>query len=331
MMADSKEHILVNCADEIRLFDRMLSFGNTPHRVLSIAAASGTGKSGLLRKLKHHCIQKGVPVSLQEATFTDPFDFTERLVNDYKRQNVNFPSFTRLNDLRLANRFDDLLTTSSSRQPKDVTVSVQGTDFSYATGVSIIGVQNNIQVDSQSANIGSLFQQYLSNAKDSLRPEQDKRAKEICTEAFTEDLVKHCSARGKARESRTIVVLLDVFEKSNDDFREWLLESFFERHFFDYKGRPSRMIMVIVGQERPNYGSYWATTKCTELILEQESLSGWSEADTHEYLQSRKVTDTRLIDYVTEKVSNGRATPQVASSIVDYLTNIGMLTQSEQL
>lgn len=122
-------------------------------------------------------------------------------------------------------------------------------------------------------------------------PDQEQLARRKCVEAFFEDLRAICA-------NQPLVILLDAWEKCNEQMRSWVVEEFLANHCFhpDANMRPDRLAIVLAGRPhnpvtrqfglrdddfRPLFGT---GHEFTTTVLSRTSLSKWDKEHVKDFL-----------------------------------------------
>lgn len=293
---------IVNCEHEMKLFEDLVKC-NTEKRILSIKSPSGTGKTQLLRKFKYHCQTQTKPipvasVSLDTHNVATPFALVEQIADELRGSIVEFSTFDSATEARV---FHDIAKLRSIRQSMAVSlqlprmdddksrsdyfgeVKLDGASFDFASNTNIAGIINNLNIDGQVNEdvLQSLFAALGGGQKQRLDEKQQKMADEICIMAFFYDINRHWNGqrRRKHRSKHPIVLLVDTYDEIGDTLRSWLNKYFIKNYFLDVENRPSKFVLVIAGQDVPDYKSMVHEDTYTRSVNTVDKLSTWSEND----------------------------------------------------
>lgn len=247
---------IIDREHELRLFESLLTF-ETQLRILAVKVGPGHGKSYLLEKLRRVCEQRRprqVPVSLislKDLADRTPFMFAKELVEQLARSRmaVPLPSLARY---RLSqSRKEDMSRLIGSVQ---ATVSLDGADMQGAE-MHIEGASIHINLDDQHATM----------PLDEL--------------TFLDDLRRYA-------DENPVVILLDAYDKGDDDLSEWLRYSFLEPLFFNLESRPRRILLVIAGQWLPDFDNWWPPEETQVVVQLVERLSRWEQRHIEDFLRA---------------------------------------------
>jgi hypothetical protein len=278
----------INRTAEQELFDNLLQF-NDPARILAIEDKAGTGKTTLLGRLEYKCrwifyYPVGI-VPLESETISSPFAFIEHLRNSYGQDQV-FETFDKLNTARV-----NKIASSFAASP----VSMMGA--LYAQG-SVLSGSGNKQVGLEVTQP----QQVVINPVTPVpaadwSPTQEASARDACIRGFFDDL-KVIAAENP------LVILLDSFERCNEDLRVWILNGFLLPLCFNIARRPSRLLVVLAGRVLSDVLNRQGHQ---QVVKSGSPLSGWDLEHVKAFLKVHgygNLSD-RDVDIIWEKVKAG--------------------------
>lgn len=272
---EPKTRKLIDRDLEQRKFEELLTF-NDERRVLAILDENkGMGKSLLLETMTYKCRSKKIPVcsfALDHLSDIAPYSVVQSLVQQLKRQGVEFPKFERVENARI---FGDP-SSIHNYFGIDGRVILDGADFTSAKNVTATGVH----IDHQEIHL----------SQSELTEKQEKKALETGIEGFFADLRDYCV-------EKPIVILLDAYEKccpepeEEDEFIEnweiledWIIEVFLKQLFFDLVQRPTQLILVLAGRRIPDFAEEFPLEH-ERVVSKIEALSPWEKHHVEECLQ----------------------------------------------
>lgn len=250
---------------ELGLFQELLTFNDTA-RILAIKDGSGTGKSQLLKKLEHYCrtIKPRIPVSLiacDQLGDRSPL-FLTRKIFEHLSSVVSFDSYSSLDKARISGDFNAFGALSKI----EGSVHLRDVDFLGAIKPKIAGVIHETEIA-----VANIFATTASLSED-----QEKLAQEEVIDAFFRDLKGHCS-------NRPVVLMFDSYEKGGEILATWFEEFLLERHFFS--GGPSKLLLVLAGQESPRFHALWPKEDCDLLVKSVDRLGRWTKEHVEQCLR----------------------------------------------
>lgn len=252
---------------EQALFEDLLE-PTTATQILAISAKEGDGKSRLLEKFKFRCrtASPHIPVSLIAlSNHSSPLSLIQNIAKDLNMWGVRFENFRNFEVARIGADYGTFIARGSTY--------LQGADFSSSRNPQISGVMTNVN----SAETVS-----ISTASTSLTPEQEKDAQEVVIDSFFEDLHYYCS-------NKRVVLLLDSFDKCDDELKEWITGDFFQRNFIIDRCESCLLALVIAGKQVPDFRQLWSEEKCASKILLINELGQWTREDVAECLRAHGV------------------------------------------
>lgn len=267
---------------ETEEFERLLSFEDQA-RILAIRDIDGNGKTWLLRKYKHRCLttQPRTPVSLIELDQLpekSPLMLINSIAKDlYNTFRIDFPNFKQH---ELARSQADFTFIRSS-------VYLQKANFNAAQRVNISGMMTNLeQANTVNINAGSV----------QLTPEQEELAVQASIEAFFHDLGTYCNRK-------PVVLIFDSYEQFPNMLKNWIMEYLLEQYFFDFENRPKHLLLVVAGQETPEFEQRWPLAFCEDIVCSINQLAKWTKSDIEACSQAYRCQDTRIVDQLYELYS----------------------------
>jgi hypothetical protein len=248
---------------EQELFAELLAFPDAA-RILAIRDASGTGKSHLLELFRYLCrvTRPRTPFSLidlKQLPDQSPMMFAKEVVKDLADLGVAFPNFNAYESARVSADFDFIR----------ASVYLHGASFKAAHNVRISGTMTNVDRAERVE---------VTQTRTELTGEQREKAEEVCVRSFLDDLGNHCA-------TQPAVLLIDSFERCGERLRRWLRDHFLETYFFDTAKRPAKLLLVIAGQDLPNFVGNWSEEECAAIVKSVETLNRWSRVHVEQCLQ----------------------------------------------
>jgi hypothetical protein len=246
---------------EQELFEELLQLKDNA-RILTIRDRSGTGKSSLLHQYAYRCrlVRPRIPVSLVglgQLHGDSPLALVQQIERNLSISSLEFPTFTHYTAARLLSDFELISKPFDFREG-----SLNPAEISAALMIEKIEVASRVRI----------------SGAPTFTPEQDAIAQKICVDAFLSDLVNHC-------RRQLVVLMLDAYERCPSDLQQWLLESLLEPYCFDQQQRPDKLVIVIAGQEIPDFESRWSPDDCATIVKSVHGLSKWTAAHVEEYFR----------------------------------------------
>lgn len=277
-------------------FEALLTFRDDA-RILAIRDQSGMGKSHLLEFFHHSCAWKDIPVSLidlKQLSDQSPLMFAKTVVKDLNDLGISFPSFNHYDNARISADFNTILSS----------VYLQGANF---TGAS------NTRISATMANVDHAESVYITTSYTELTIEQKEKAEDVCVRSFLNDL---CTLSN----TQPIVLLVDSFEYCCDPLRRWLHKPFLRSYFFDQQQRPSQLLLVVAGQNMPDFEVNWSPEDRIKTVALVERLHRWTRNHVEECLQVHGFRyEEKDIDAFHRLVENGLPPALVVQAIETML------------
>jgi hypothetical protein len=233
-------------------------------RVLTICDKGGMGKSQLLEKFQYRCrvAKPRIPVclvSLSDVSDGSPLTFIRAAIRQLETFGVAFPNFKQIESARVSADFMSIR----------ASIYLEGASFKDARDVRIGGTMINL-------DRAEMVEVRASSVE--LTVEQERIARDVCIKAFFDDLRAACA-------ERTIVLLIDAYERGAGELHTWLIEQLFEQLVFDLDQRPARLVLVVAGRELPHFAHYWASEECARMMRSVQQLSQWQRHHVEECLR----------------------------------------------
>lgn len=241
---------------------------STTTQILAISAKEGDGKSRLLEKFKLRCRTGSphIPVSLIAlSNHSSPLSLIQNIARDLNSWGVRFENFRKFEVARIGADYGTFISQGSTH--------LQGADFSNSRNPQISGIMTNIN----SAETVS-----ISTAPTPLTPEQEKDAQEVVIASFFEDLHDYCV-------NKRVVLMLDSFDKCDDELKDWIINDFFQRNFIIDGCASCLLALVIAGKKVPDFRVLWSEEKCNSKLLSINELGQWTKDDVAECLRAHGV------------------------------------------
>jgi hypothetical protein len=287
---------------EMELFERLLRF-ESKARILAIQDGGGMGKSLLLEMFRYRCrtaSRPRIPVSLvklDQLADETPLSMVRAIVRDLRAYDISFPNFTKYEHARVGGDFATICTARS-------VFHLENANFANAE-LRIANV-NIERAEKLSVNSGGV-----------LNHEQDAIARDICLQAFLEDIQKICT------ELPGVVILLDAYEHCATNLphlRRWFIQTFLERAFFKLAKRPDYLLLVLSGQELPHFMHYWARVECETVVESVAQLRIWERRHVAEWLRIyRPGCPDHMIETFYDAFQEGRSPKQVTEILEKFL------------
>ena len=265
-------------------FGRMLRFADD-RRLLVIGDAKGTGKSTLLRLLRYDCRWvHNVPVSLvllepdpdthdDRLPIESPIEFVQWAREDLAVSDLAFPVYDFLNDLRLQFLWPPIAHSLTS-------VEDYLNEHFRAQGISLRGEASATSVSGGSVAGVYIKELRLEPQKAWARRDLERISSQRCVEAFFHDLRRACA-------TRSVVILIDSYERRHPGLQEWLLESFI-RPMCLGQTRPQRLLVVLAGCESELPPFQQMLHADFDRLVASRRLLGWTEQHVRDFLGVHK-------------------------------------------
>lgn len=284
-------------------FGRMLRFADN-RRLLVIGDDEGTGKSTLLRLLRYNCLWvHRVPVSLvllepdpdtpdDRLPIESPIEFVHWVREDLAASDVAFPVYDFLNDLRLQFLWPPIAHSLTS-------VEDYLDEHFRARGISLRGEASATSVSGGSVAGVYIKELRLEPQKAWARREQERRSSQGCVEAFFHDLRRACA-------TRSVVILIDSYERRHPGLRQWMLENFIRPMCLE-QARPQRLLLVLAGRESELPPFQQMLRADFDNLLASCRLLDWTEKHVRDFLSVHKYSHLGEDDFqiVFDKIKRG--------------------------
>jgi len=119
----------------------------------------------------------------------------------------------------------------------------------------------------------------VHNGHPVLTPNQQSSALEACIEGFFADLQDICA-------KRTVVVILDAYDKCEDNLASWITSAFLQWYFFDLAQRPKRLLLVVAGRDVPPFDLLWTADEIDTVVGSIRQLGTWKREHVEQCLQA---------------------------------------------
>jgi AAA ATPase domain len=254
---------------ESRRFQELLA-EEASRRVLAISDDSGWGKSALLHKLQHICEYHDIPVALVKLDellpYPDEISVAEEVAMQLRHTGIQLESFEKLNKYR---SFQDVAAFIDAYRSMSGEISVEGASVSGGQVAALIINAERVQ----------------SIGMPDWTPDAAKQAKLLCLDAFASDLFR-------SGRSHPVVILLDAFQKADQDFRRWFFHGLMRKHMLGGGVGGHRCLVVLAGERleqmlRAQFPDYDSHFECIS------ALSSWQLADTKRMLEVHKIQGLR--------------------------------------
>lgn len=281
------------------LFEELLDPA-TAAQILAISAKEGDGKSRLLEKFKLRCRTRSphIPVSLIAlSNHSSPLSLIQNIAKDLTSWGVRFENFRKFEVARIGADYGTFISRGSAH--------VQGADFSNSRNTKISGTMTNVE----SAETVS-----ISTAPTPLTPEQEKDAQEVVIASFFEDLHEYCA-------NERVVLMLDSFDKCDDELKDWITGDFFQRNFIIDRCESCLLALVIAGKKVPNFRELWSEEKCDSKLRFINELEPWSKENVAECIRAHGVKrfEADALDTIYGMIINlGAPVIQVVQAIESF-------------
>lgn len=282
---------------EQELFEELLQLKDSA-RILAIRDSGGMGKSQLLQKFQYRCRtarRPRTPVSLVDLGQL-PDNSPLGLVQQIEKELTAFLKFPTFAQLETARRAHDFTTIRGA-------VDLRGADL-HGAEMRVAGVMTNI------AQAGPVT---VHAAPSTFTDEQQAMARDLCVQAFLEDLAGHC-------RQQLVVIIFDGFEHCHVNLQTWLLDHFLEPHCFDLARRPAQLLVVLAGRELPRFEAHWPADDCALLVKSVRALGKWTATHVEECLRVHGFCYTeRQLKLFCEMIEMGVPPAQVVQTMETLL------------
>jgi hypothetical protein len=289
---------IVDRGDEAKRFEDLLEMA-AERRVLAVSDDIGWGKSTLLRKLRHLCECRQIPVALiflNELAYSDEFTLIATIADQLRQAGLILPSFDKMNRARA---FRDAGQFIQSYQTLQGAINTGGASIS---GGQMAGVMFNIQ---RAENVE------LAHWTD----ETEKEARLLCLEAFLADLFSSAA-------QRPIVIMIDSVESADEFLQRWLLLSLIMNRVLARPDGDHKLLVVLSGEKLDILLQSYFRHYDKQFDFIQE-LGGWSLADTERMLQVHRLggLERKLVEDIHGWIAARNISLSDAISIGTFLKN----------
>jgi len=279
-MADKKfdPKKFVNREFEQELFEELLRFKDHA-RVLAIRDSGGAGKTQLLEKFRYRCstVKPRTPVTFipfdQQPDMINPLALIKAIEKDLAPFGVKFSEFQKFDTARRSGNFTEILSS----------VYLQEAKFQGARDLKIAAYQQNI------GHAGTVIQ---GTVVGTLTPEQQETADNVCARAFFDDLKRYCAEKGP------VVFLFDAYDKCADELKKWIMDGLLATYCFDLENRPERLVLVLAGEDIPEFDLQWPQEDCDMIVRSVKELAKWKREHVEECLRFHG------LEYTSEQVTS---------------------------
>jgi len=327
-MTDEFNHrIFTNCKIERELFYDILKC-SSDHRILTIESDSGRGKSRLVNNYKHHCRTSltPIPVSLVDLStissvsqliwqITDDFESSCRFSKLEEAQKTkNLGNHSKIRDM-----YSELSNPQNLKRRKNKSSIDQIIGKIDLKNASLDGAKDNLFIGMQHNNyyIMPSLSEYPSQIHRDNSEEIEKLYEELCEAYFIDDL--EYRLKRDIRNKSPKVILLDTYEKANEDVRLWLKKKLFPL-ILRSRARTYKLVIVIAGMVVPDFEADFAPELCQKHIQSITAMSFWNDKDifdvAEKYGVPKELLSTGLIDRLQ------KAPASLITSILDNLKSV---------
>ena len=280
---------IVDRESEAEVFASMLRF-QTSRRVMLVSDKRGRGKTDLLRKLRYQCeyvFDPPVPVAMfdfEANGVTAEIDIIDHLAEQLFAADVpvELPHYDALSQARLEGKAGQFVSAWTSARGS---IDLSGAHLSGEAQAA--GIINNYTVESG----GTLV---LPDWNDGF----DRRARQLCQEAFFSDLLR-------ATRAQPIVLLFDTVNAADDVMRRWLLRDLMKRRLLT-GWQDHRLLTIVAGTDvddlvKPLNGPL------LDGLEPLASLTGWESQHVRAFLLAHGYADLsdEDIDVVRVAIASG--------------------------
>ncbi len=146
-----------------------------------------------------------------------------------------------------------------------------------------------------------------------LTQEQEEIAHEVCIKSFFEDIQT-------IHRNQPMVLLIDSFEQCSAPLKTWLYDHFLESCFFDPDKRPNNLLLVVAGQQMPQFEHYWIPEECTSIVRSVHEMGKWDRTHVEECLRVHGFAFTpEDVDSFFHLVNIGTSPSQIVQIIMSLV------------
>ena len=172
--------------------------------------------------------------------------------------------------------------------------SVQGKAYADRALVATGGIVAGTNLQPGSTLIQVVGDRGWSNS------EQEEHARRLCLKAFFEGLAEICKIK-------TVVLLIDTWERGHPKLCEWVNDYLLYHHCFDEEVRPARFVVVLAGQKIPDFKGRLGEDRFKKLVCSIGSLN-WEKAHLAEFLEQQGLTfDAKDLAFLHGKIQGGHS------------------------
>jgi hypothetical protein len=149
----------------------------------------------------------------------------------------------------------------------------------------------------------------IGSGLENLTPEQQAIADRVCIRAFFADVREACATQG-------IVLMLDAYEKCENELKKWIVEYLLERCFFDHEKRPAQLVLVVAGRDIPEFEKRWAPEDIEAVVGSVRQLGKWEKKHIEECLRAHGFNYTaQQVDTFYNLIEMGIPPSQVVQAV----------------
>ena len=290
---------------ERELFNDLLKFEDA--RLLTIRDAGGRGKSSLLKQLRYECGYLHDPPKLVSLVLLDQLsDYTPfTLITKIKSELTEFADMVvGLDELEWRfSKFDRL---NEALRTKDFTPF------------------HTLREERRLSGDPDASPQVGGGSVTGWSPDKEDIARRECVRAFFEELKQISS-------TQTVIVLLDSWERSESDLREWIVNRIVRPLCFDMEGRPKNFGLVLAGRELPDFKQRMGNEdRYHRLVKSIESLGLWEEDHVRAFLQAYGYEDVSnegdSVSFIHSRLRSGLSlidALQLAEAVREFSDRVG--------
>lgn len=288
---------IVDRGDETQRFETLLEMV-AERKVLAVSDGIGWGKSTLLRKLRHVCECRQIPVALiflNELAYPDEFTLITTIADQLRQAGLSLPSFDKMNRARAFRDAGQFIQTYQ-------TLGTTDARGAWISGGDVAGTMIKIE---HAENV----------APTQWTDETEKEARLLCLEAFLADLFTLAA-------ERSIVIMIDSVESADEVLQRWLLLSLIMNRVLAKPNGDHKLLVVLSGEKLDILLQSYFRHYDEQFDFIQQ-LGDWSLADTERMLHVHHVggLEKKLVEDIHDWIAARRVSLSDAIDVGKLLKN----------